>query len=382
MNDFIVITNGYPSKNNLYNNGFVHRRVVSYLEKGHLGIVIILRPEHKILKKYEYENVIVYEGNGANIQQILLDNSKAKIFIHFVDIHMIKAIRSVKENFEIYVWVHGAEALSWKRRIFNLRPNIKSFLSFLKYIYFNTKQLSFLRKLILNDELNIKYIFVSNWMKEILEIDTKTILNQNRYEIIPNVIDDNLFNYHRKTEKHHLKILSIRPYTSRKYANDISVKLILKLSEKSYFENLTFNFYGDGYLFNKTLRPLKQFKNVHIFKRFLNQSEISKIHREHGVFLSPTRQDAQGVSMCEAVASGLIPIVSNNTAMPEFVTKDFGFLCNDINDFISAFDSIYNNYAEFVEKTKIGSEFMLNKCGNHLINDELKVIGFSIPIKE
>lgn len=376
MNDFILITNGYPSNNKLYNNAFIHRRVINYLEKDYKGFVIVIRPEHKTLKKYVFDNVVVYEGNIRNVSKLLLDNLQAKIFIHFVDIYMMKAIREVNQNYEIFIWIHGTEALSWKRRLFNLRFNFKSILSFIKYIYFNTKQMKFMRELILNQELNIKYIFVSNWMKDILQRDTNTIIKESSYEIIPNVIDDKLFYNHEKTEGQRLRVLSIRPYSSRKYANDISVKVILKLSAKGYFDELTFDFYGDGYLFNKTLKPLKKFKNVNIYKKFVNHSELVKLHSENGIILAPTRQDAQGVSMCEAIASGLVPIVSNNTAIPEFVTKDFGFLCDDIDDFVKAFDSLYKDSFGFVKRSKLGSEFMLNKCGTHIINDELKVIGF------
>ncbi|NFP91583.1 glycosyltransferase [Clostridium sporogenes] len=376
MNDFIIITNGYPSEKKLYNNAFIHRRVINYLEKGYKGFVIVIRPENKTLKKYKFDNVVVYEGNSANVKELLLENLNVKIFIHFVDIHMIRAIRSVSEKYDIFIWIHGAEALAWKRRLFNLRFNLKSILSFIKYIYFNVKQMKLMRNLILNDKLNIKFIFVSNWMKDILERDTNTVLDKSKYEIIPNIIDDKLFYYHEKTEKQCLKVLSIRPYTSRKYANDISVEIVLKLSEKDYFNDITFNFYGNGYLFEKTLKPLTKFKNVNIYKKFLNQFEIAKLHSENGVFLSPTRQDAQGVSMCEAIASGLVPIVSNNTAIPEFVNLDFGFLCNNINDFVKAFDTLYNNPSDFICRSKKGAEFMLDKCGSHIIDKELESVGF------
>ena len=376
MNDFIVITNGYPSENKLYNNAFIHRRVINYLEKGYKGFVIVIRPEHKALKKYEFENIVVYEGNSMNVRQLLLENLQAKIFIHFVDIHIMKAIRAVNQKYKIFIWIHGTEALAWKRRLFNLRFSLKSILSFIKYIYFNTKQMKFMRELILNDKLNIKYIFVSNWMKDILQRDTNTILDKSSYKIIPNVIDDKLFYYHEKTEKHRLRVLSIRPYSSRKYANDVSVEVILKLSQKDYFEQFTFDFYGDGYFFDKTLKPLRKFKNVNIYKKFVSHSQLVKLHSKNGIFLSPTRQDAQGVSMCEAIASGLVPIVSNNTAIPEFVNEDFGFLCDDIDDFVKAFDSLYKDSFNFVKRGKLGAEFMLKKCGAHIINDELEVIGF------
>ncbi|XQF90920.1 hypothetical protein ACOBV8_06130 [Pseudoalteromonas espejiana] len=43
--------------------------------------------------------------------------------------------------------------------------------------------------------------------------------------------------------------------------------------------------------------------------RFLQPIEIPKVHQKAGIYLGVTRMDAQGVSMCEAMSSGL-PTVS------------------------------------------------------------------------
>jgi hypothetical protein len=68
------------------------------------------------------------------------------------------------------------------------------------------------------------------------------------------------------------KILSIRPYASRTYANDLSVKAILALSGKPYFKNLEFLMIGAGKLFDEVLEPLRGFSNVHIEKRYLTHA--------------------------------------------------------------------------------------------------------------
>ncbi len=374
--DFIVISNGYPSENRLYNNAFIHTRVKNYMSKGYRGVVLTIRPENKMLKEYTFGGVKVFEGNSTNTTDILKENINAKIFVHFVDKHMLKAITSVSNDFNIYIWIHGTEALSWKRRMFNLRLNFKSMLSFLKYVYFNKRQMKFMKKMINNSELNVKYIFVSNWMKQILEKDTHTKIKENEYEIIPNVIDEKIFSYEEKNVSKRLQVFSIRPYSSKKYANDITVKVILKLSKKQYFYDFTFNLYGDGILHNKYMKKIRKFKNVNIYKKFLSQEEISMIHKRCGVLISPTRQDAQGVSMCEAISSGLVPIVSNNTAIPEFVNSEFGFLCNSVNDFVNAFDIIYYNPNQYKIMSKKGAIFMHNKSGSSQINRELTLIGY------
>lgn len=38
---FLIFTSQYPSKENLYANGFVHKRVLEYVRKGHDVKVIV-----------------------------------------------------------------------------------------------------------------------------------------------------------------------------------------------------------------------------------------------------------------------------------------------------------------------------------------------------
>ena len=239
---------------------------------------------------------------------------------------------------------------------------------------FNTRQLLFLNHFIRNNK-NHEFVFVSEWMKDILENDSHTKGKIKKYTIIPNVIDNTIFDYNKKKETDRLNILSIRPYASKKYANDLSVETILKLSQKDYFNKLHFTFYGDGKLFDKTLAPIKDFSNVSINKRFLKQDEISKLHKQNGVMLIPTRQDAQGVSMCEAMSSGLVVITSDNTAIPEYMNNKAGYLCKNVEDMVNAVEDIYNNPKSFLKKSEYASEFINGLCAPEIvIKKELDII--------
>ena len=106
----------------------------------------------------------------------------------------------------------------------------------------------------------------------------------------------------------------------------MTVKCILELAKKPYFEELEFRLIGNGELFESTLKPLQKYKNVIIEKRFLRQDEIAALHREYGIFLTPTRMDAQGVSRDEAMAGGLIPVTNAVTAIPEFTDETCAIL--------------------------------------------------------
>lgn len=363
MKKYLVIAPGYPSNDNIYNNAFVHSRVRQYKERK--LDVVVFSLDKKNADNYEYEGVEVVRGNYDRLIELLKNHVFEKILIHFGFKKIIKTVVKYSPDSKLLIWVHGTEALGWYRRLFAF--DIKKPHRFFGYIFLNTRQLLFMNRFIRNKKIDTTFIFVSEWMKNILERDSFSKDKIKKYVIIPNVVDNKLFNYVEKKEIDRLKILSIRPYASKKYANDISVNTVLELSNKPFFKELTFTFYGDGKLFDSTLKPIIKFDNVHIHKRFLSQQEISSLHKENGIMLIPTRQDAQGVSMCEAMSSGLVPLTSNNTAIPEYVTEPCGYLTNNYHELADAIEELYHNSDKFLKMSKSTSEFIQSLCSPEVV---------------
>lgn len=371
--DCLLITNMYPKEGDYYRNAFIHRRVINY--KKYMPkidiIVFVLDNKLKEQNNYSFESIDVIEGNQERLLSLIEQKKPKKLLIHFLDRYMMKVIEKIHFKIPTLIWVHGAEALGWYRRLFNF--NIKDFP---RYMLQNTRQMFCFRRFIkLSKDKNVTFIFVSEWMKRILEIDTLSQIDN--FEIIPNPIDNELFRYHQKSSDLRKKILLIRPFASKKYANDIAINAILHLSEKQLFKDLEFTIYGKGKYFDSLVKKIEKFDNVKIFNKFLSQSEIAKVHKENGVFLCPTRQDAQGVSMCEAMSSGLVPITSNNTAIPEFVEHNqTGLLTNNFCEIASYIEYLYHNPNEFLRLSSNTSKSIMKKCSSSVVIErELKLIG-------
>ena len=379
----LIITPGYPSEENPYNNSFVHQRVLGY--KGeNLSVEVFSVPgnpyrknmETPEIRKYWMDGVQVHEGTHGNLKLYLQNNRFDKILIHFAWKSIMEVVLPGTADTPLLIWVHGVEALSWRRRLFNLTASPKEILKFLGYIPLNHVQLMFVKKLINEqNQRDITFVFVSQWMKKVMEEDTGIRSNIRNFRIIPNVINDQLFRYKEKDEKLRYHIFNVRPYHSRKYANDLMVETIMKLSHTEHFSTLKFSLYGEGRLFEKTMAPVKNLPNVHIEKRMLSQSEIAEKHKDNGILLMPTRQDAQGVSMCEAMSSGLVPVVSNNTAIPEFVCDSCGYLCDGPDDMAAAIIKLIENPILFKEKSEKASSSILEKCSRSVVlKEELELI--------
>ncbi len=321
QSDVLLLTNHYPSYDDLYRNGFVHSRVRGYREHG-VHVDIFRLREDQPISWHEYQDIDATTGSQEALRRLLASRRYRHVLVHFLDPRMWEILRNYSKEVQITVWIHGAEVQPWWRRQYNYQAPEE--LDEAKRA--SELRMKFWREIFSHHPHRMRFVFVSNYFAHEVMEDVGITLDPAAYEIIHNPIDTELFSYQEKHPEQRKKILSIRPYASRKYANDLSVDAVIKLSHEPFFNELEFKFIGDGALFDTTLEPIKHFKNVSIERRFLNQNEISDLHKKYGIFLCPTRMDAQGVSKDEAMSSGLIPITNAVAAIPEFVDENCGIL--------------------------------------------------------
>ncbi|MEG1340085.1 MAG: glycosyltransferase [Pseudomonas sp.] len=319
--EHLLLTNHYPAYDDLYRNGFVHSRVTAYQQKG-VNVDVFRLRNNESVSYHEFQNVDVVTGCQTTLSKMLEKRQYKSVLVHFLDPQMWDVLKKHIEHTKVIVWVHGAEVQPWWRREYNYSTDEQLQLAKIE----SDKRMSFWREILQPMPENLKLVFVSRYFAEEVMEDVGFRIPETHYEIIHNPIDTDTFTYQEKPESQRFKILSIRPYASAKYANDLSVKAIEILAQKPFFNDLEFRMIGDGALFEETLAPLRKYKNVVIERGFLKHQEIANLHKQYGMFLCPTRMDAQGVSRDEAMASGLVSITNGVTAIPEFVSDDCGIL--------------------------------------------------------
>lgn len=317
----LLLTNHYPAYDDLYRNGFVHSRVCAYREKGVAVDVFRLRKDQAV-SYHEFEDTDVITGSQETLDRMLGGGRFDSVLVHFLDPDMWEVLRKHTDRLRVVVWVHGAEVQPWWRREYNYSTDEQLQLAKLE----SDKRLAFWRGLLQPMPSNLRLVFVSRYFAEEVMEDLGFRLPESQYSIIHNPISTDLFSYQPKGVEQRGKILSIRPYASAKYANDLSARTIELLAERPFFKDLEFRMIGDGPLFDEILEPLRKYPNVTIERGFLKQPQIAALHKEYGVFLCPTRMDAQGVSRDEAMSSGLVPVTNGVTAIPEFVDQSSGIL--------------------------------------------------------
>ncbi|MGV3243625.1 glycosyltransferase family 4 protein [Staphylococcus sp. 11261D007BR] len=374
--DYLLITNAYPNQNKIYANAFIHRRVKEYIARG-LNITIVVFTT-KIKRDEMYDGVKIMYMDEAQLYNHLLHFQYDKLLFHFINHKMFKAVERLDRKPNIVVWLHGFEAENWYTRYYNYLSSAKALKEQLRkkdehYPY----QKAFLKNLMERTDMKVQFVYVSKGLKEYY-VDPYVGVEPREYYIIPNIIDENLFPYRQKTKEDRFHILSIRPFTAKNYANDLTVRVIQELSKKRYFKNLTFSIYGDGPLFEKITEPIKKLKNVYLHKMFVPQHEISDIHAKHGIYLGPSRHDSQGVSLNEAMSSGLVPISNAIGGIPDFITHGVtGYLAerNNVEQMVTYIDYLIKHPDEFLEMSRKAATSIQEITGKDIvINKEIEVI--------
>lgn len=366
----LLVVPGYPTPANPYNNMFVHSRVKAYLDHG-LSIDVFSIGKHEEVTVYD--GVPIVFGTPKTLANQLRSHSYEKILVHFPIRKILWVLKKEAPLTPLMFWIHGYEAIHWSRRVGFFEP--KTAHRVLAYIPLNTLQRVVLRRFIQKTQAPLHLVFVSNWMREIFIQDVRCDLTKIPTSIIPNAIDSRIFTYQVKDPELRFKVLSIRSYSSRKYANDLSVEAVLKLSQLPGFKDFHFTFVGSGRLFDPLMAKLRHLDNVTIRKTFLTHDDIRELHQTHGVMLIPTRQDSQGVSMGEAMSSGLVPIASDNTAIPEFLDETCGFLAKDAQEMALAMKALADDPALFSLKSAATALRVRTQCGTEVIlKQELALI--------
>jgi FkbM family methyltransferase len=369
----LVLTNNYPAYDDLYRNGFVHSRVRAYRERGVRCDVFRFRAE-QMAEYHEFENTDVMSG-GADVLERLLQTGKYRsVLVHFLDEAMWSVLKRYTGQVKVTIWLHGADIQSFERRAFMYDDDVARAAAKAK----SEQRTAFWREVLGSMPASMHLVFVSQYLVDSVMADLGIQLPAHAYSVIHNPIDTKRFSYVSKAPQQRFNVLSIRPYASSVYANDLSVKAVLELSKKPFFSDMKFLFVGDGKLFDETLAPLVQFKNVEIQKRFLAQAEISELHKAYGIFLCPSRMDTQGVSRDEAMASGLVPVTNAVAAIPEFADGECAILAEAENalELSAGIETLVNSSDEFVRLSAGAAQRVRRQSAlDNVLDKELGVIG-------
>ena len=372
----LLVTRQYPAHDALYRYPFVHRRVLAYQERG-VPVDVFSLSGSRELSSYVFDGVTCLTGDIETLREFIARRCYPVIAVHGLSRHMWPALaQHAEKGRRLTGWIHGSELHPLFRH--DRRPDNEAVIA--RKEREHARNVEFWRELLARPPRGLHLVFMSSHARQDAERELGAPLPSGRIHILPNPIDTKLFSYRPKPPEQRFRILTIRPFDAAFYANDISVKVIQLLNGGEFASRLSFHVIGDGPLFEKTLAPLRGMSNVRIERRFLEQREIARLHRENGIFLVPTRMDTHGVSRDEAMSSGLVPATCPVAAVPEFTCGDCAILAppDRPGDLAEGITDILRDPGIFAAKSRAAAKKVrATAAAGRVIPQELELLGWS-----
>ncbi len=372
--EVLIVVPNYPSYVNLYVCAFAHSRNREYVNNKLKIQVFYVNGAVNHQTIYERDNVPVMIGTYQDLKKLLLERHYPVIVTHFVDENLYPIYEgNVYENQKLIFICHGPEVV---------------------YKYLVNKTRAYFSEPVSNDVINkmfkktdvyvkrfaqkenVEWVFVSDWLKNFAEEQQNLKFKHAR--VINNYIDGRLFPFIKRDKELRKKILVVRKFDNIcQHSIDQVVLCILELSRREFFDDLTFDIYGDGSYYDELVGPLKQFKNVNLIRRFIPNEQLNEIYAEHGIMMLPSRHDAHAVSMGESALSGLVVLGSTVTSNPYFMNQKENHTLTDPDDYIALADVVerfYKNPEEFLRVSENMHSFTSQFNKENTVMKEVELI--------
>lgn len=355
--NLVILTGSYPSLDAPYSHMFVHTRSKQYIEQGHKVIVLV---PNETSRTYIIDGVTVILGPVNELKTHFLNVDR--VMIHLLLHRFNKAIdasvlyRFVLDNkLPTLFFIHGVEVQTvWNDRRDDISwHSPKSIARWLyRDCYLIKRMISTLTEFVESD-IPVKFVTPSKWMLHEAIKNTGVDLSKKSF-VIANGIDTKSFKFTDRWADRE-RLLSIRPLN---YAGKYAVDLLLEAANRMP-PNIHTALYGmgpDEAKIKKVINDLNMSDRFTLNPRFLQSSEISKVHQQAGIYLGVTRMDAQGVSMCEAMSSGLPTVSFSTCAIPEFIKhNETGLMAQPYN-----MDEYNSLISELVENRSLFEKLAIN----------------------
>jgi len=186
--------------------------------------------------------------------------------------------------------------------------------------------------------------------------EIKNYRYKSQIRVISNGVNDAFFSDLVPQESEMIEIITVGRYAKEKQQSVI-IKAIAKLPNKN---NIRLTLAGNGPCKQRLIKLAKKLKVNAQFKLFTKEELIQQLRNSH-FYVHAANIEIEGISALEAIACGLIPIISNakKSATKQFaINQDHIFETNKVNSLVNRLKFWLNASPEYIQQAKIQySEF-------------------------
>lgn len=217
--------------------------------------------------------------------------------------------------------------------------------------------------------------------------------------VIPHGIDETIFTYEERILRHKHDEISLAIARDFDYEDKIAFKFLyigepgdrkgtfqlLEAWQKSFMNKIQYhltiqsNKDMEGYWKEKLDTTLAQFTNVTFIRENVTQEKIAQLMKESHCLIYPSRADTFGMTVLEAMATGLPVIANTGLGFGDFIHSNYYYglktkrvpvadhpwmlgtwLETDVSDLISKMKYVKNHYDEATKKAEEASSLIRN----------------------
>ena len=196
-------------------------------------------------------------------------------------------------------------------------------------------------------------------------------LNQNKFQVIPNVISSEVFYYKEKVRNaDEIRFCAIASWVTKKVADkkpELFIEALAEIQNKTT-SNIKLTMVGDG----NRLNELKSFcKSLNLdtdFVGYQTKNQIADILQKNDYFVHASTIETFGVVIVEALMTGTPVICSNVGGLPELIDETNGVLCsNTVLDWIKSLEkTIQSSYDRKKIAEDVKNRFSYERIGKEI----------------
>lgn len=377
--DLHLVCGAYPDGSDRYGGEFLRARVNCYRARGLRTLVLSVHQRHAAIELLQLEEADLLQVPLDRLGRLITSLDKNRSIPTAVHAPTPEVgrffLRRAVESPTVF-FLHGAEARDYRRLHFNFTTEQME-LQRERLDRANVERGDFLREA--SASRDARLVFVSDYLRRVAEADFELHLAD--APVVHNVIDGEFFKYRRREPGDRRRLLLVRNFQQYNYGNDIAVRALEMLLGEPDFADVTVTIRGFGECFGPLTERLQSLPNVDAVEGYVESSDLRRLHDEHGVFLVPTRHDTQGVSMGEAMASGLVCVTNRIAAIPEFVSDTEAVLVGGESPraYAAALRGLLADPDGFVQRSAAAAARVREQCGvAATVDRELEMLGVKV----
>jgi glycosyltransferase involved in cell wall biosynthesis/SAM-dependent methyltransferase len=377
--DLHLVCGAYPDGTARYGGEFLRARVNCYRALGLRALVVSVHQRHSALEFRHLDEADLLQLPPDRLGWLstgLGRHGSVPTAVHAPTPEVGRHFLRRAADSPVVFFLHGAEARDYRRLHFNFTTEEME-LRRQRLDLANAARSGFLREAAAS--AHARLVFVSDYLRRVAEADFGVDLAD--AHVIHNVIDGEFFKYRERKPDERRRLLLVRNFQQRNYGNDIALRALEMLLLEPEFADVTVTIRGFGEYFRPLTHSLRLMPNVDVMEGYVAPDEIRRLHDQHGVFLVPTRHDTQGVSMGEAMASGLVCVSNRVAAIPEFVSDEEAVLVDGESPsaYAAALRALLRDPEGFGRRSAAAAARVRAKCGPAAtVERELDVLGVKV----